>query len=264
MPITVIVFLSSTACCHFNRGWLFVTLWTTADRSPLSMGFSRQDYWSGLPFPPPGDLPSTTGDFLILPHPSLHTVTQQSIVVISLARPHFHSILNKFMNLKKNGHPRNWKVVTTVNSSVGSWGIINVIKPSSSNWETSYHLWAGARAREHARLFHAQSLRDTPLFCFSNNPREQAYGVLLLWVSEMTQDICVWVIDYWTDHAEKPINNATWFLFSVTRHWSHAQGASRTKRYQVILNVRSPSLLMRQQAEHVTAINAVFPFNGMK
>ena len=32
-------------------------LWTVARRAPLSMGFSRQGYWSGLPFPPPGDLP---------------------------------------------------------------------------------------------------------------------------------------------------------------------------------------------------------------
>ena len=36
---------------------LFVTLWTVALQAPLSMGFSRQKYWSGLPFPPPGDLP---------------------------------------------------------------------------------------------------------------------------------------------------------------------------------------------------------------
>ena len=36
---------------------LFVTLWTVAHQAPLSMGFSSQEYWSGLPFPPPGDLP---------------------------------------------------------------------------------------------------------------------------------------------------------------------------------------------------------------
>ena len=32
-------------------------LWTAAHQAPLSMGFSRQEFWSGLPFPPPGDLP---------------------------------------------------------------------------------------------------------------------------------------------------------------------------------------------------------------
>ena len=37
---------------------LFVTLWTVACQAPLSMGFSRQEYWSGLPCPFPGDLPN--------------------------------------------------------------------------------------------------------------------------------------------------------------------------------------------------------------
>ena len=35
----------------------FVTSWTDVHQAPLSMGFSRQEYWSGLPFPSPGDLP---------------------------------------------------------------------------------------------------------------------------------------------------------------------------------------------------------------
>ena len=34
----------------------FATLWTVARQDPLSVGFSRQEYWSGLPGPPPGDL----------------------------------------------------------------------------------------------------------------------------------------------------------------------------------------------------------------
>ena len=34
------------------------TLWTAARQAPLSMGFSRQDYWGGMPFPSPGDLPN--------------------------------------------------------------------------------------------------------------------------------------------------------------------------------------------------------------
>ena len=42
---------------HFIHFWLFVTLWTVAHQAPLSMEFSSQEYWSGLPFPTPGDLP---------------------------------------------------------------------------------------------------------------------------------------------------------------------------------------------------------------
>ena len=42
---------------HFSLVQLFVTLWTVACQAPLSMGIPRQEYWSGLPFPSPGDLP---------------------------------------------------------------------------------------------------------------------------------------------------------------------------------------------------------------
>ena len=40
-----------------SRVLLFVTPWTVAHQASPSMGFSRQEYWSGLPFPSPGDLP---------------------------------------------------------------------------------------------------------------------------------------------------------------------------------------------------------------
>ena len=42
----------------FSRVWPFVTPWTVAQHAPLSMGFSRQEYWSGLSCPPPRDLPN--------------------------------------------------------------------------------------------------------------------------------------------------------------------------------------------------------------
>ena len=42
---------------HFSRVRLFATLWTIAHQAPLSKGFSRQEYWRGLPCPPSGDLP---------------------------------------------------------------------------------------------------------------------------------------------------------------------------------------------------------------
>ena len=43
--------------CPLSHVQLFVTTWTVDPQAPLSVGFSRQEYWSGLPFPPPGDLP---------------------------------------------------------------------------------------------------------------------------------------------------------------------------------------------------------------
>ena len=51
----VCVCLCARTCvlCHV---WLFMTPWTAVHQAPLSMEFSRQEYWSGLPFPTPGDL----------------------------------------------------------------------------------------------------------------------------------------------------------------------------------------------------------------
>ena len=45
--------------CMLSRSRLFATLWIVTPQAPLSMGFSRQEYWSGMPCPPPGDLPNT-------------------------------------------------------------------------------------------------------------------------------------------------------------------------------------------------------------
>ena len=50
-----------TFCGVLSRSshvWRFATLWTVAHQAPLSMGFSRQEYWNGLPCPPPVDLPN--------------------------------------------------------------------------------------------------------------------------------------------------------------------------------------------------------------
>ena len=43
---------------HFSHIWLFATLWTIVSQTPLSFGFSRQEYWSGLPFLPAGIFPT--------------------------------------------------------------------------------------------------------------------------------------------------------------------------------------------------------------
>ena len=49
----ILLLLSCFSCVR-----LCATLWIVARQAPLSMGFSRQEYWSGLPCPPPGDLPN--------------------------------------------------------------------------------------------------------------------------------------------------------------------------------------------------------------
>ena len=50
---------------------IFATLWTVACQTPVSVGFSRQEYWSGLPCPPPGDLPDLETKTMSLVSPAL-------------------------------------------------------------------------------------------------------------------------------------------------------------------------------------------------
>ena len=47
------------------------TLWTSACQAPLSMGLSKQEYWNGLPYPPPGDLPNPGIKLVSLMSPAL-------------------------------------------------------------------------------------------------------------------------------------------------------------------------------------------------
>ena len=69
---------------HFSHVLLYVTLWTAAHQAPLSVGFSRQVYWRGLPRSPSGDLP----DPGIEPH-LLHHVHWQagSLPLVPLGKP---------------------------------------------------------------------------------------------------------------------------------------------------------------------------------
>ena len=64
----------------FSRIWLFTTPWTVAYQAPPSMGFSRQEYWSGLPFPSPMKLASTlqVGAFLHGSNLDIHRTWGQS------------------------------------------------------------------------------------------------------------------------------------------------------------------------------------------
>ena len=68
----------------------FATPWTVAHQAPLSMGFSQQEFWSELPFPPPGDLPDP------------------GITLQSLASPVLAGWFFFFLPLAPPGKPRNY------------------------------------------------------------------------------------------------------------------------------------------------------------
>ena len=50
--------------CSGTQSCLFTTPWIVAHQAPLSMGFPKQEYWSGLPFYSPGDLPNPRIKFM--------------------------------------------------------------------------------------------------------------------------------------------------------------------------------------------------------
>ena len=56
---------------HFSCVRLFKTLWTATCQAPLSMGFSRQEYWRGLPYPSPGHLPDSGIEWASLMSPAV-------------------------------------------------------------------------------------------------------------------------------------------------------------------------------------------------
>ena len=68
--------------CVLSR---FVTLWTVDHQNPLSMGFSGQEYWSGLPCPPPGDLPDPG---VKPPSPAAPALTDGFFTTEPLGKPH--------------------------------------------------------------------------------------------------------------------------------------------------------------------------------
>ena len=70
-PISLIWMRDMCMCLHAKSLQFFAILWTVAHQAPLSMGFSRQEYWIGLPSPPPGDLPDAGFEPMSLKYPAL-------------------------------------------------------------------------------------------------------------------------------------------------------------------------------------------------
>ena len=77
----------------FSHVWLCVTLWTTACQDLLSMGLSRQEYWSGFPCPPPGDFPNLGIELASLTSPVLAV---GSLPLVPPGKPHLSVPLDTY------------------------------------------------------------------------------------------------------------------------------------------------------------------------
>ena len=92
ISLSVVRFISLVASCFScSFFWLFATPLTVAHQAPLSMGFSRHEYWSGLPFPPPRDLLGP-GIEPGLPHcrQTLYRLSYQGSLIVFIS---IHSLL---------------------------------------------------------------------------------------------------------------------------------------------------------------------------
>ena len=99
------VFCLLSVLSHFSRAQLFATLWTVACQAPLSMQFSRQEYWSGLPCPSPGNPLNPgiePGSFKIL-YCLSHQGIPRYIAETVLNKVNFHEMLSTGPATKRGG-----------------------------------------------------------------------------------------------------------------------------------------------------------------
>ena len=102
--------ISSVRMCMLSLVRLFATSWTAARQAPLSMGFSRQAYWGGLPCPPPGDLldpgieptspESSNGRWILY-----HWATWEALLVLLwIATNWEHDLWKNYTFIRRPGH----------------------------------------------------------------------------------------------------------------------------------------------------------------
>ena len=127
----------------FSCVWLFATLWTAACWAPLSMGFSRQEYWSRLPFPSPGFLPGPGIEPTSLMPPALPLVPPGNpwLLLLQSTGTRVHKLHLWHMGLVALWHVKNsWARDRTCVPCIGRW-ILNHWTtrevPQFTSWFTS-------------------------------------------------------------------------------------------------------------------------------
>ena len=103
---------------HFSRVWLCMTLWTMTQQAPLSTGFSRQEYWSGLPCPPPGHLPNLGIECMSLMSPAL---AARSFTTSATWEVQGMALLGVIMEMEQGCQERIWRSCSFVISRMFAW-----------------------------------------------------------------------------------------------------------------------------------------------
>ena len=117
---------------RFSGVGLFATVWTVAHQTPLSMGFSRQEHWSGLPFPSSGDLPDPGIEPTSLMSPALAGRFFTTSATWEALGSHTKSLIN---GLKAVPH---WGLLSTPDSTPDTVPLSPTLKVSL--WSSPSHL----------------------------------------------------------------------------------------------------------------------------
>ena len=130
--VCVCVCVHTLACMntlsHFIHVWIFATLWTVAHQVPLSMGFSRQEYWSRLPCSPPGDFPYPGIKSMFLMSPALAGVSFTTSTTWELVQLLGHVQLCDPMDCSTTGLPVHHQLLEFTQTHV-HW-VSDAIQPS--------------------------------------------------------------------------------------------------------------------------------------
>ena len=129
-----------------SRVWLFATPGTVVCQAHLSIGFSRQESWSGLPCPPPGDLPDPGIELTSLTSPAVNQ--KQMMSEWGIQTGGVRSLGNYNIGIGQLSELRGWR---TMNASSSS---LSVSRPFQRKWQLSWALkrWKGClRLRDYGK-----------------------------------------------------------------------------------------------------------------
>ena len=125
---------------------LFSNPWTAALQAPLSMGFSRQEYWSGMPFPSPGNLPDPGIELESFASPALAGRFFPRWAILQLSKSHSSSTDSCFSHKFLLNQPLTAEATNQssdpgqAQSSSGLWCKYDFYKKTFKNKEQGYHL----------------------------------------------------------------------------------------------------------------------------
>ena len=117
MNSSMLLLLLLLLLSRFSRVQLSVTPWTAVYQAPLSIGFSRQEYWSGLPLPSLQEMhtASRNGKRQMLYHLYVESKTHNKLVNITTKKSRLIDTKNKIVVTSGRAHNRGWGVGGTIN-----------------------------------------------------------------------------------------------------------------------------------------------------